>query len=154
MKYLLTAALLLAACGARAAPPATPAASLDDDVPTMLTCWNGGDVLYRETTHTLEHGARPDVLTIYASGAWHAEGDRERSGCLAADDLAGLETRLQSLHRAAPDAPTCEALPTHHTLIEVPDVGALSDAWPCGSGPDASTAAAIEAVHELTRRRG
>ena len=152
MKYLLTAVLLLAACGGRPTPPKSPAETLDEDLPTMLTCWNGGDILFRETTHTLEHRAHPDVLTIFASGAWRVEGQRERSGCLSADDLATLETRLQSVRRAAPDAPMCAGLPTHSTLIEVPGVGALSYQWPCAPGPDADTAAGIDLARDLTRR--
>jgi hypothetical protein len=152
MNYLLALVLFLAACGARAAPPKTPAETLDADLPTMLTCWNGGDVLYRETTRTLDLHARPDVLTIFASGAWHVEGQRERRGCLSAGDLAVLETRLGSVRRAAPDAPLCAGLPTHSTLIEVPGVGALSYQWPCAPGPDADTAAGIELARDLTRR--
>ena len=152
MKYLLTAVLLLAACGGRAEPPKTPAQTLDADLPTMLTCWNGGDILYRETTHTLDFHARPDVLTIFASGAWRVEGSRERSGCLSADDLATLDANLRSVRRTAPDAPMCAEQPTHSTLIEVPGVGALSYQWPCAPGPDATTAAGIQLARDLTRR--
>jgi hypothetical protein len=153
MKYLLTAVLLLAACGGRSAPPKTPAETLDQDLPTMLTCWNGGEILYRETTRTLEHHAQPEVLTIYASGAWRAEGQRERRGCLSADELATLDAQLQSVRRAAPDAPMCAEQPTHDTLIEVPGVGALSYRWPCAPGPDATTAAGIALARKLTRAR-
>lgn len=153
MKYFLIAALLLAACGGHAAPPKTPAATLDEEIPTMMTCWNGGDILFRETTRPLDRSARPEVLTIYESGAWHADGDRERSGCMSADDLATLETHLQSVRRTAPDAPTCAGLPTHDTLIEVPGVGALSYQWPCAPGPDATTAEGIELARTLTRRK-
>src|SRR5687768_13648702 len=151
MKYLLPLVLLLAACGARAAPPKTPVQTLEEGLPTMLTCWNGGDVLYRETTRALEPGAKLDVLTIYASGAWRVDGQRERSGCLSADNLAALEARLQTVRRTAPDAPMCAALPTHDTLVEVPGVGALSYQWPCAPGPDESTAAGIALARELTR---
>jgi hypothetical protein len=117
----------------------------------MLTCWNGGGVLYRETTRALEPGASPDVLTIYTSGAWRVDGARERGGCLSADDLAALEARLQTVRRVAPDAPMCAAMPTHDTLVEVPGVGALSYRWPCAPGPDEATAAGIQLARDLTR---
>lgn len=144
MKYLLAAFLLLAACGGATAPPKAPETE-------TLTCWDGGDVLYRETTSTLEPHARPDVITIFTSGAWHVEGQRERNGCMSAADLATLEAQLQSVRRAAPDAPTCAGLPTHDTRVEVPGVGALSYQWPCGPGPDATTAAGIDLARRLTR---
>lgn len=152
MKHLLAAVLLVAACGGPAAPPKTPAQTLEEDLPTMLTCWNGGEILYRETTRSLDPWAQPDVITIYASGAWRAEGTRERSGCLAPDDLARLDAQLQSVRRTAPDAPMCAEPATHDTLIEVPDVGSLSYRWPCSPGPDEPTAAGIALARELTRR--
>lgn len=151
MKYVLATTIVLAACGGPAAPPRSAAASLATDLPTMHTCWNGGDVLLRETTRALDHHARPDVLTILASGAWHVEGTRTRSGCLSADQLAALESRLQVVRRDAPDAPTCAGLPTHETLLEVPGVGALSYRWPCAPGPDAETAAGLALARDLTR---
>ncbi len=146
--------LVAAACGGHAAPPPkTPAQTADEDLSSMMRCWNGGPILYRETTRALGYGIEPDVLTIYESGAWQAEGSRPGSGCLAPDDLAALDAKLQSVHRTAPDAPMCAQASTHDTLVEVPDVGVLSYQWPCSPGPDDSTAAGIALARDLTRRR-
>jgi hypothetical protein len=157
VKLLLPALLLASACGAATAtsPPAAPTTLDDDQLPTMMTCWNGGDVLYRETTRTIgARGAPAEVLTVYESGAWRLEGRREQHGCLSGDEVAALEEQLRVVRRQAPGTPHCASQPTRDTLVEVPGVGALSYRWPCAQGPDEETATGIEAARDLTWRRG
>ncbi len=154
-RLLLSALLLLSACHPRAAAPTTPVDPIDDELPTLYSCWNGGDVLYKETTRSLDRrGEAAGVLTIYESGAWQLEGGRrEARGCLRADEVEVLEARLQTVKRQAPDSPMCSYLPDYDTLVEVPGVGALSYRWPCSPGPDETTAAGIELARDLTWRR-
>jgi hypothetical protein len=152
VKSSLLALLLLAACRAPAAAPTTPAVAADDELPT-LGCWNGGEVVFRETTRSLRGDGAVETLTIYETGAWSLEGSRrERRGCLSAEQVSLLEERLATVRRARPDAPMCAAMPTYDSFVEVPGVGAIIYRWPCASGPDEATAAGIETARDLTWR--
>lgn len=150
MKYLLPALLLAGGCGGAAVAPAPPVA----DEPPLLGCWNGGEILFRETTRTLGPGGGVRVIVIHESGAWHVDDrGRTRRGCLPPARLELLEAQLTTVRRARPDAPTCADTPTHDTLVEVPGVGAISYRWPCASGPDDATMTGIEAARDLTWRQ-
>ena len=152
MKRLLLAlpALLLAA-GCGAAPAARTAPAPAPEAPA-LGCWNGGAVLYRETTRNLERGT-VETLVIHETGAWHLEaGHRSRRGCLAPDQVETIEQQLTSVRRAPPDTTTCSDAPTRTTLVEVPGVGAISYRWPCARGPDDATRIGIETARDLTWR--
>jgi hypothetical protein len=150
VKSSLLALLLLAAC--HPAPAATPATT-----PTVAAedfgCWNGGEVIFRETTRSLRGDGATEILTIHETGAWTLESPRrERRGCLAAEEVSLLEERLATIRRQRPDAPMCTSTPTYDSLVEVPGVGAISYRWPCASGPDETTALGIETARDLTWR--
>jgi hypothetical protein len=150
VSIIALAAVLAAACATTGRPRADP---LDDD-DDVMSCWTGGEILFRETTHGIGAAAvPPDVLVIHDSGAWSLEGRRTGSGCLAGDEVEQLRDRLTVVRRVPPDAVTCAALATHTTLIEVPGTGSLSFDAPCGLGPDTATAAGIACAHDLTWRR-
>jgi hypothetical protein len=149
VKSSLLAFLLLAACRAPApAPTTTPTVAAED-----FGCWNGGEVVFRETTRSLRGDGATEILTIHETGAWTLESPRrERRGCLSAAQVSLLEERLAAVRRARPDAPMCTSTPTYDSLVEVPGVGAISYRWPCASGPDEATASGIETARDLTWR--
>jgi hypothetical protein len=153
---LLACLLLLAGCRAPApatstTTPAAPIVAAED-----FGCWNGGEVVFRETTRSLRGDGALEVLTIHETGAWTLESPRlERRGCLSAAQVSLLEERLATIRRQRPDAPTCAGAPTYDSLVEVPGVGAISYRWPCASGPDEATTIGIETARDLTwRHRG
>ena len=119
-----------------------------------------GAVIYQHSSAPLQgpRDARVWALAVHDTGYWlNTTPEGEKTGCLAADELAGFQTALTEADIAAPPLEPgmarCMAMPHMEQTVTV---GEASATWqsPCGmSNPTESLSALISSIDAMSHGR-
>ena len=165
----------LIACGGKQAEPEVPVdepaaptemapAEVAPDAPAEAAAAPGdcspGAVLYHQVNDPLRApgGDMTWSLSVHDTGYWsNTAPSGETTGCLSADELAGLQTDIAAAEIAAPELgpgmARCMAMPTSEFTVSI---GEQTATWkgPCGmSNPTASLDALMKSIGAISYAR-